>query len=88
MKRKMMMIKINEINEIKVKAETKTKKDANSKIRISIIIFTMRRPLAERASTQKRIFKIIKSFVNMLLIKCLCDIYACEKTFFNLFKGE
>ena len=41
--------KINEIIEIRARAE----KGVNSKIRISIIIFTMRGSLAERASIRK-----------------------------------
>ena len=80
-------IKIEKINEaIEIKA--KIKKNVNSRIRISIIIFIMRGLFAERASTRKRMFEIIKNFVNMFLIKRLCDAYEYEKTFFNLFKCE
>ena len=80
-------IKVKKANEA-IEAEAKTKRDANSKIRISIIIFTMRKPLAKRASIRKRVFEIIKNSINMLFIKRLCDIYACEKTFSNLLKCE
>ena len=76
----MIIIKINEINE--TNETTKTKKNVNSKIRILIIIFTMRKFLAERASIQKRRFEIIKNFVNMLFIKRLYDIYAYKKNVF------
>ena len=65
--KKTMIIKINEINEmtkvirtIKVKEinetieiKTKTKKSVNSRIRISIIIFIMRKFFAKRASTRE-----------------------------------
>ena len=83
-----MIIKTNKINETKVEIKAKIKKNVNSKIRISIIIFIMKRSFAERASTRKRRFEIIKNFVHMLFVKRLCDIYTCEKTFFNLFKCE
>ena len=33
-------------------------------------------------------FKVIKNFVNMFFVKRLCDIRACEKTFFDLLKCE
>ena len=36
-----------------VEAEARAKRGVNSKIRISIIIFIMRRSLAKRASTRK-----------------------------------
>ena len=88
MKEKAITIKTNEINKIKIKIEIKAKRGVNSEIRISIIIFTMREPLAKRASTRNRRFKIIKSSVNMFFIERLCDIRACEKMFFNLFKCE
>ena len=97
-----MIIKINEIYEVTkaikairiektnetIKIKTKTKKDVNSRIRISIIIFIMKESFAKRASTQKRMFEIIKNFINMLFIKRLCDVYVYKKTFFNLFKCE
>ena len=83
-------IKIEKANET-IKAKTKTKKEkknVNLRIRILIIIFTMKKPFAKRASTRKRVFEIIKNFINILFIKRLCDIYMCEKTFFNLLKCE
>ena len=52
------MIKVNEINEItrieinEIKTKTaKAKKGASPRIRISIIIFTMKKPREGRAST-------------------------------------
>ena len=46
------MIKVEKVSGA-VEAEARAKGDVNSKIRISIIIFTMRRSLAKRASTRK-----------------------------------
>ena len=80
-------IKVEKINEI-IEAKAGAEKGVNSEIRISIIIFIMKESFAKRVSTRERVFKIIKNFVNMLLIKRLCDIYVCEKTFFNLLKCE
>ena len=42
-------IKIEKANET-IKAKTKTKKDVNSRIRISIIIFIIKKSFAKRAS--------------------------------------
>ena len=81
------VIKIEKANEA-IKIKTKIKENVNSGIRISIIIFIMRRFFAERVSTRERVFKVIKSFINMLFIKRLCDVRACEKTSFNLLKCE
>ena len=66
----------------------KTKRRINSKIKILIIIFTMRKSHERRASTRKRKVKIIKNLVNMFLIIRLYNIYTYKKTFFNLFKRE
>ena len=82
------MIKINEINKTKVEIKAKTKRKINSKIRISIIIFIIKKSLTKRASTRKRKIEIIKSFINMFFIKRLYDIRAYKKTFFDLFKCE
>ena len=81
------VIKVEKTNEA-IKTKMKTKKNVNLRIRILIIIFTMKKPFAKRASTRKRVFEIIKNFINILFIKRLCDIYMCEKTFFNLLKCE
>ena len=81
------VIKVEKAGEaVEIKAEIK--RGVSSRIRISIIIFIMRRSFAKRASTRKRVFEIIKSFINMLFVKRLCDVYACEKTFFDLLKCE
>ena len=98
----MIIIKINEISEatkaikiIRIEKANKTieikariKKNVNSEIRTSIIIFIMKRFFVKCASTRKRMFEIIKNFVNMLFVKRLCDVCACEKTFFDLLKCE
>ena len=79
--------KIKEINEIN-KTKAKIKKDVNSEIQISIIIFIIKRSFAKRVSTRKRRFEVIKNSINMFFIKRLCDIRICEKTFFDLLKCE
>ena len=82
-RKKAIMIKANEINEAdKANEATKTKKSVNSKIRISIIIFTIKEPREKRVLTRKRKFEIIKNFVNMFFIKRLCNIYAYKKNVF------
>ena len=43
---------------------------------------------AKRASIWERVFEVIKNFINMFLVKRLCDIYAYKKMFFNLLKCE
>ena len=52
-KKIIIMIKTNEANKAKVETKTKTKKDVNSKIRISIIIFIIKKPFAKRASIRE-----------------------------------
>ena len=94
-KAKIIKIKINEINEaIKMKINkiktkiTKIKKRVNSRIRISIIIFTIKKPREKRASTRKRKIEMVKNLVNMFFIKRLCNIRAYKKTSFDLLKSE
>ena len=78
-----MIIKINEINEVnKINETIKKKKNVNSRIRILIIIFTMKESREKRASIRKKKFKIIKNFVNMFLVKRLYNIYAYKKNVF------
>ena len=80
-------IKIKKISEA-IEIEAETKRGVSSKIRIPIIILTIREFFAKRVSTRERVFEIIKNFINMLFVKRLCDARACEKTFSNLFKCE
>ena len=80
-------IKIEKADET-IETKTKIKKSVNPRIRISIIIFTVKKFLAKRASARKRVFEIIKNSVNIFFIKRLCDAYACEKTFSDLLKCE
>ena len=80
-------IKIKKINET-IETKAKIKKNVNPRIRIPIIIFIMKRSLAKRASIRKRVFEVIKSFINMLFVKRLCDVRAYKKTSFNLLKCE